>query len=474
MRRRVANVSFRARIALASAIGVALAVVLASAVVYVVARGELRAPVDEALERRATEVELDPLARIRVPGGGYALAVRPEFGEARGYIQLVTNEGERLVPPLQDRKLPVDDRVLGVTTGTHAAFWTDVEVRGEHLRVFTFPYGPGTAVQVARPLTEVDDSLQRLGVILLLIALAGIAVAAVLGLLISRAALAPVTRLTETAERVSVTGDLSERIDVGGGGDELSRLAMSFNTMLAALEESTRAQRQLVADASHELRTPLTSLRTNIEVLAGNRTLPDDERSRLLSDVIEQLGEMTTLIAELIELAHGEQQAHEPEDVRLDLLTADAVERARRNHPAVTFRTDLEESAVRGVPASLVRAIGNLLDNAAKWSPPGAAVEVEARDGSVAVRDHGPGIADEDLPFVFDRFYRARSARGMSGSGLGLAIVRQVAEAHNGQVLAERAPGGGTRMTLRLEGFSAPAGEGDDAAAEAIELTSAS
>jgi two-component system sensor histidine kinase MprB len=213
-----------------------------------------------------------------------------------------------------------------------------------------------------------------------------------------------------------------------------------------------------VADASHELRTPLTSLRTNIEVLVDNRELPEDERRRLISDVVEQLGEMTTLISELIELAHAEQQAVEPEDVRLDLLTADAIERARRNRPGVRFSADLEESVVRGVPATLERAIVNLLDNAAKWTPPGEQVEVEARDGLVVVRDHGPGISDEDLPYVFDRFYRARSARGMPGSGLGLAIVRQVAEAHRGDVVAERPAGGGTRMTLRLNG-ARPAGE---------------
>jgi two-component system sensor histidine kinase MprB len=258
-----------------------------------------------------------------------------------------------------------------------------------------------------------------------------------------------VTRLTETAERVTVTGDLSERIDVSGR-DELSRLATSFNTMLGALEESTRAQRQLVADASHELRTPLTSLRTNIEVLASDRALPPQERGRLLSDVVEQLEEMTTLIAELIELARTERQMAEPEDVRLDLVVADVIERTRRNRPGVAFRASLEKSVVRGVPGTIDRAIGNLLDNAAKWSPPGAEVEVEVRDGRVAVRDHGPGIADEDLPYVFDRFYRARDARGMPGSGLGLAIVRQIAEAHGGEVVAERAEGGGTRMVLRL------------------------
>jgi len=260
-----------------------------------------------------------------------------------------------------------------------------------------------------------------------------------------------VRRLTETAESVTETGDLSQRIDAHGR-DELSRLASSFNSMLGALEEATRAQRQLVADASHELRTPLTSLRTNIEVLARERELPPGERERLLSDVTEQLGEMTKLIAELIELARGQQDAGEPEDVRLDLLTAEAVERARRNRPGVVFTTRLEESLAHGVPATIERAVANLLDNAAKWSPPGGEVEVTVRDGNVVVRDHGPGIEDEDIPHVFDRFYRARAARGLPGSGLGLAIVRQVAEAHGGAVAAERAEGGGTRMTLRLGG----------------------
>jgi two-component system sensor histidine kinase MprB len=191
-------------------------------------------------------------------------------------------------------------------------------------------------------------------------------------------------------------------------------------------------------------------VRTNIEVLASDRALPPDERGRLLADVVEQLSEMTTLIAELIELARAEQQTVEPEDLRLDVLVAEAVERARRNRPGVAYSTKLEESIVRGVPATIERAVTNLLDNAAKWSPPGATVEVAVRDGQLAVRDHGPGIADEDLPYVFDRFYRARSARGMPGSGLGLAIVRQVAEAHGGKVVAEPAEGGGTRMVLDL------------------------
>jgi two-component system sensor histidine kinase MprB len=443
--------SFRARIAVGSAAAVALSVVVASIIVYVIAGEQLRAPVDAALRDRAAEISVQGISIITTPDGTKFLALRPEFGEARGYVQIVRADGDVIVPARQDVRIPVDDDVLAVATGQDAAYWKDVTVDGVHLRVFTFAAGPDAAVQISRPLTEVEQSLNRIGIYLILVALGGIVIAAGLGLVVARAALTPVTRLTTTVERVTETQDLSERIDVEGK-DELSRLAASFNTMLAGLEESTRAQRQLVADASHELRTPLTSVRTNIEVLAGDRTLPPDERRRLLSDVVEQLGEMTTLISELIELARAERQqvSEPPEEVRLDLLVSDAVERARRNRSEVRYVVELEPTTVQGVPATIERAVGNLLDNAAKWSPPGAEVEVDVRDGQLIVRDHGPGISDEDLPYVFDRFYRARAARGMPGSGLGLAIVRQVAESHGGEVVAEHADGGGTRMVLTL------------------------
>jgi two-component system sensor histidine kinase MprB len=439
--------SFRARLTLVAAAAVALAVVVASVVVYVVVRDQLRGAVDSGLRSRAAEISQLPPEDV-----GHALfGLRPELGEATVYPQVVQADGSVYRPSGQPFPLPVNGHVLSTARQGSGEFLADAHTRGTHIRVLTFGYAPGVAVQVARSLTEVDHSLARIRLYLILIAAGGIAVAVGLGLAVSRAALAPVRRLTETTERVTKTGDLSERIDVGGL-DELGRLAGSFNTMLAALEESSRAQRQLVADASHELRTPLTSLRTNIEVLARGNTLPAGERERLLDDVVEQTGEMTALIAELIELARGQRQHEEAEEVRLDLIAADAVERTRRNRPNVTFTIDLEESVVHGAPSTIERAISNLLDNAAKWSPPGGAVEVVVREGEITVRDHGPGIADEDLPYVFDRFYRASSARGLSGSGLGLAIVKQVAEAYGGNVVAERPEGGGTRMRLRLNG----------------------
>jgi two-component system sensor histidine kinase MprB len=375
----------------------------------------------------------------------------PQPGVFGGYPQAVRQDGVTYTRRGQDLTLPVDDHVLQVAQGEQDTFFVNADVQGNHVRVITFPYQPGYAVQIARPLDETDRALSRIKFLLLFIAAGGVLVAAGLGLAVSRTALAPVRRLTQATETVTETRDLSERIEAGGK-DELGRLATSFNAMLAALEESDRARSQLVADASHELRTPLTSLRTNIEVLASDRQLPPGERKRLLSDVIDQLGEMTTLIAELIELARGEQHRVEPEDVRLDLVTAGAVERTKRNRPGVEFKTDLHESMVFGVPETLDRALGNLLDNAAKWSPPEGEVEVSVREGEVTVRDHGPGIDEEDLPYVFDRFYRAQSARSLPGSGLGLAIVRQVAQAHGGTVVAERAEGGGTIMRFRLNG----------------------
>ena len=441
--------SFRARLALVAAAAVALAVLTASFVIYFVVRNQLQATVDDSLQTTAGQLLTSPLhdfEHFATPAG--------ELGGAKVYPQGVDANG-KVYPtsPNAEVRLPVSNAVIAVARGERGAFFSDVDVQDTHLRVLTFPYGRGGAVQVARSLTEVDHSLGRIKNLLILIAGGGIAIAAALGLAVSRAALAPVRRLTAATENVTETGDLSDRIEVSGR-DELSRLAGSFNAMLGALEASSRAQRQLVADASHELRTPLTSLRTNIEVLASERTLPAGERERLLTDVVDQLGEMTTLISELIDLARGEQQTEEPAEVRLDLVASEAVERARRNRPAVTFSTDFQASTVQGVHSTIERAVANLLDNAAKWSPPGAEVEVGVRDGAVTVRDHGPGIDEEDLPHVFDRFYRSRSARGRPGSGLGLAIVRQVAVAHGGEVVAERADGGGTRMTLRLNGSS--------------------
>jgi two-component system, OmpR family, sensor histidine kinase MprB len=455
-------VSFRSRLTLAAAVAVAIAVAAASVIVYFIVRDELRGQVDSGLRARWAKIAEHAIEPSFQPGQYIAHIPPPDFGSAGGIPQLVDPNGRIYQQPGGvAAKLPVDATTQRVATGEGKPFFHDAHVSGYHVRIYTGQIAGGIALQLARPLTETDHALRRLRFWLLVVALAGIATAAALGLAVARTALAPVRRLTRTTEHVTETRDLGSRIDARGS-DELSRLATSFNTMLAALEESSEAQRQLVQDASHELRTPLTSLRTNMEVLAREGdSLAPEERRQLVHDVNEQLAEMSALVAELMELARGAQHAQEPEDVRLDLLVEGAIERARRRREGVRFDANLAPTTVHGVPASIERAVGNLLDNAIKWSPDGGTIEVSVHDGRVVVRDHGPGIPNNDLPHVFDRFYRSPDVRGTPGSGLGLAIVRQVAQAHGGEVHAEAAQGGGTRVELMLDG----SGNGDGAAA---------
>jgi two-component system sensor histidine kinase MprB len=375
-----------------------------------------------------------------------------ELGGATGYVQLFQSNGNIVRSGGIPTALPVTPATRAVAAGRRNAFFSNLTIAGTPMRMLTEPAGQGAVWQVVLPLTDVNGTLSRLRLVLAVVSLAGVALAIALGLAVSRAALVPVGRLTQAAERVARTQDLGHRID-SGEADELGRLAASFNTMLAALERSRLAQRQLVSDASHELRTPLTSVQANLDALALGERLPPAERARIVAAAQAQLGELTVLVGDLVDLSKTDVDEAEVEDVRLDLAVAGAVERARLHAPGCRFVVASEPCLVRAAPARLDRAIANLLDNAVKWnpsSPPVGPIEVSVRAGTVTVRDHGPGIAPEDLPRVFDRFYRAPAARGRPGSGLGLAIVRQTAEAHGGAVHAANAPGGGARLTLEL------------------------
>ena len=458
LRRRVRLMSFRDRLILLSATAVAVAVMLASGIVYVVVRNELRGQVDEQLRGLVGDVK--PPREVANPFTGESVLVLPQtpLGGAGGYVQIARHDGTVIRPRGSRVALPIDQRTLDVANGRRSSFFRDATVGGEHARIYTSQLQPGDAIQGVTTLEHVDHTLGRLALALVLVSLGGVALAVWLGLMVARAALRPVRTLTSAAEHVARTRDLSRRIEAEGG-DELSRLGGSFNTMLEALDESQRAQRQLVADASHELRTPLTSLRTNMEVLIEVDALSREDRERLLHDVVAQLDELTVLITDLVDLARGDEPAEVTQEVRLDLLVEEAVERARRHASDKNFVTDLEPTLVVGVAGRLDRAVSNLLDNAAKWSPPEGRIEVGVREGEVVVRDHGPGIDEADLPFVFDRFYRASTARGLPGSGLGLAIVRQVAESHGGEVSAERAEGGGAVLRLRLPALPLAPGE---------------
>ena len=390
-----------------------------------------------------------PVNRIVLPA--------PTPGSSAGYVQLFQANGQVLRPEARGLQLPVTAATKAVAAGQRGAFFSETTVAGTPMRILTKRAPEGGVWQVALPLSDVDSTLTHLKLVLALVCLGGIALAAALGLLVSRTALVPVRRLTGAAERVTRTQDLGHRIQAGND-DELGRLAQSFNTMLAALERSRLAQRQLVSDASHELRTPLTSVQTNLDALAMGKELSAQERARILAAAQAQLRELTVLVGDLVDLSKTEIEEVEVEDVRLDLAAAGALERARLHAPGCPIVLDAEPCLVRAAPARLDRAIANLLDNACEWNPPtpdhngeaGGPVEVRVRDGVIEVRDHGPGISEEDLPRVFDRFYRAPGARGRPGSGLGLAIVRQMAEAHGGSVHAANDPGDGARLTLEL------------------------
>ncbi|MEN3280797.1 MAG: two-component system, OmpR family, sensor histidine kinase MprB [Solirubrobacteraceae bacterium] len=470
--------SFRRRIVVLAAAAVTAAIALAAVVTYVVVRHELRGAVDASLRGKRPKVVLisrvdkntapapgNSAAGVRTgqPVSGEAIGQLPadadeifqaqvpskELGGTGGLAQVTLSNGA-VIRSDSGASLPTDANVRAVASGQRSESLRDATIRGVHMRVLTTRGPDRSTLQIANSLTDVDDTLGRLRWILFAVTIGGVGLASGFGVAVSRAAARPLGRLTATAEQVTATGELHHRIEPEGD-DEPGRLATSFNAMLGALDASRDAQRQLVADASHELRTPLTSIRANVELLERARGMEPGERAQVLASVRGQLEDLTILVGDLVDLARpGERAGEPPEDLRLDELVQDAVQRARRHAPATRFALSAGPCMVCGSRARLARAIGNLLDNAVKWSPPGEPIEVSVDGGEVTVRDYGPGIADDDLPHVFDRFYRARAARGLPGSGLGLAIVKQVVEGHGGSVLAESAPGGGARLRLCL------------------------
>jgi two-component system, OmpR family, sensor histidine kinase MprB len=446
--------TFRFRVTLLATVAVAVSLIGAAMLIYLVVQQQLVSEVDKTLSDSADFVQAlnaQPRSPFRGPPFGRATLIsgRPDV-----FAQVVTPNGDVTRSDGGSATSIVTSGVKAVAAGQQGSFFGDVFATGTdgqtyHVRIYTVPFGAGQALELARIINEIDAALADTRNTLIAVAAGGVALAAILGLLVARAALAPVKRLTDAVEEVARTRDLSRRIGASGR-DELARLARSFDGMLAALEMSLRQQRQLVADASHELRTPLTSLRTNLELLARGQPTDPAEREQLLHDLVAQMERLSTLVSDLIDLARDEEIPFPVEDLRLDEVATTAVDEVRMRYPTVTFRTDLQAVTIRGVRPRVMRAVTNLLDNAAKWSPAGGVVEVSVEGGEVVVRDHGPGIAPEDAAHVFDRFWRAPTARQLPGSGLGLSIVKQVAEAHGGSVTLERPTDGGARFRLRL------------------------
>ena len=469
--------SLRARMGLFAGAAVAIAVLAVVVAGYEGTRNDLQGQVDQSLQSLSKR----PLQNIGLgPGGGPPGVIQlgptnprgdsdggdpdeglgidqlpPQaFGGASGTFTLFKRDGGTYVPKGLSYEIPSTAAIRAVAATGHGQFYPDMRVRGTHIRVLVTGIGPKGALAVALPLTTVDNALRNQLTLLLVIGGAGILLAVIFGGLVARTALAPIRRFTRQTESIAHNPERieHERLDVIGS-DEIARLATTFNETLDALEQSVQSQRNLVADASHELRTPIATIRANLQLMRDEQLLSPEDRAALREDVIEELDELTALVADVVELARGSKPSGEPGDVRLDMIVRAALDRARRRAPGLEFHQVIEPTLIRGEPDRISRAVTNLLDNAAKWSPDRGVVELTLHGGVVTVRDHGPGFKQEDLPYVFDRFHRAKAARSKPGSGLGLAIVRQAAEAHDGFAEAANARDGGAILRV---GFGTP------------------
>lgn len=451
--------SFRKRLILGSIAAIALVIALVMPFLYVASRNELRAGVDDSLAMRAVAIRSASAQRppaVTPPSDAQATASRvppPRIGEAGGSIQFITPAGS-VTWPRDGTTVPIDAGDRAVARGTSGARYRDITLDGRHLRVLTSPLGASGAVQITRSLEEVDSVLARFRLIFGVGAGASVLLAALLGATVARSALTPIRKLSDAVAHVSHTTDLTARIDVTGD-DELASLGHQFNDMLGAIDQAQASQRAFVSDASHELRTPLAIVKTNLESAVDER-MPEADQRAAIADAIEELDEMTNLVEDLLALARGQHTARIEEDVRIDLLVHDIVERYRSRTADVRFQLAATEAHARVDPGAIERAVGNLLENAVKWSPHGGTVDVTVNGAEIAIRDRGPGIEPQDAPHVFDRFYRAEAARNQPGAGLGLSIVKQIADAHDAEVTVEPAPGGGTVARLRLERGLAP------------------
>ncbi len=442
--------SLASRVAVLTTVALGVSIAILSLTAYVVMRQQLMSSLDQSLLNRAHRATtVSALSELTVKG------IPPWMLGAADVRVIIVNGDGASGTDIPDFHLGSPE--YDVMTGQRdSSVRTLVTEEGERFRVATVQAGSAQALILAQPLTPNDRTLGKLGGVLFVFGALGVLAALLAGWLVARNGLRPVRRLTQVVERIAETEDLTPlRIE---GDDEVARLAMAFNQMLLALGASRDRQRRLVADASHELRTPLTSLRTNLDLLRqaeGNAALPPEARLELLDDVRGQIEELSALVGDLVELARDEPMTHVVAQVDLADVVERAVTRVRRRAQGIGFDVSTEPWVVVGDSSSLERAVTNLLDNAAKWSPSDGTVTVRLADGVLVVDDQGTGVAEADQPHIFERFFRSEESRAMPGSGLGLAIVRQVIDRHGGQIEVSRAPDGGARFTLWLPGVPA-------------------
>ncbi|HET6167570.1 MAG TPA: HAMP domain-containing sensor histidine kinase [Marmoricola sp.] len=453
--------SLASRVTVLTTLAVGFAVSIVAFAAYATVRAQAVGALDESLRSRAEQAasvnSLNALAQERVPAWALGAANVNII-----FVNVVTNPTTIIPFSTTGDSLAVSQRELDVAAGKAESSARTVWSHGVRWRMVAVSAGDNQALVLAQSMESTDRMLDRLGLVMLLFGVAGMIVAGLAGWAVARNGLRPVRRLTTAVEDIARTQRL-DPIPIEGS-DEVARLAQSFNEMLRALSESQHRQRQLVADAGHELRTPLTSLRTNLDLLVqadATSGLSAESRGELLDDVRAQIREMTTLIGDLVELARDEPVTPTVEPVELTAVVGQAVSRVRRRAD-VEFDVHMSPWWVTGDADALERAVTNLLDNAAKWSPEGGVVTVTLDRGTLVVADEGPGIALEDLPHVFERFYRSAESRGMPGSGLGLSIVRSIAERHGGVVRAGAGPAGGAAFWLSIPGHPAPPEGGAD------------
>ena len=450
--------SLAGRVTLLATLAVGFSVAFMALAAFFTVGHQLQATMDRSLLERAFEAAKTPAINELLGGQQVNSAL---IGAADLKIGFLYSNGRSLTADTDPQgPIPLGTDELAVARGKAAYSLRTITTSNDaDYRVAAVPSAQsGVALVLAQSLRSTTYTLDRLGLVLVVFGGAGVLASALAGWAVARSGLRPVRALTDATEKIARTERL-EPIAVEGN-DEVARLAGSFNAMLLALSASRDRQRQLVADAGHELRTPLTSLRTNLELLDqadSQGGLDRESRSELLGDVRFQIEELTTLIGDLTELAREETVEVEVEAVDLAEIVDRAVQRVRRRGSNLAFDVDAETWWVTGEPPALERAITNLLDNAAKWSPPLGTVTVRCYDGTVFVGDQGHGIAEADLPHVFDRFYRSPTSRAMPGSGLGLSIVWQVAERHGGEVTAGRTAEGGAEFRFFVPGSNEPA-----------------
>jgi two-component system sensor histidine kinase MprB len=458
-------VSLRTRLTLAGGGAVFVALAIASLVIYVEVRSKLHDQIDFSLIQSAENVAVKwhsnaTLSFSKGPSGFFQVV--PHVGavtngglSATGApvttIAAATTAPSSTTLACENAPKGILCHDVAVASGQSRPYFRDVRFAGAAMRLYTMrlPSSSDGLIRTLRPLTEANATVARIRWLLLGLTLGGALAAALVGRLAANAVLRPVRALAGAVREVSTTRDLNRRIPVSGR-DELASLAGDFNVMLAALDDSQHAQQQLIADASHELRTPLTAHRANIELLA-RPDLPVERRERVLGAAVRAIEELSALVGDLIQAARDGRAVDAREPLALDELVAEAVERAQHRAPELRFESRLEPFRFAGACSRLERAVDNVLDNAVKWSPPGGTIDVRLADGALTVRDRGPGIAEADLPHVFDRFYRAAAARALPGSGLGLAIVKQTVDDHGGTVTVANSAGGGVLVTLRFE-----------------------